>query len=101
MSARKYGWHFQMIPKVSFEDGIEAVRYLFPKMRIDKSGGDLIIRALREYQRLFNETRGVYDKKPLENWAVHIADAIRYLGVIYRRLYDTPMAPTTYSTGAM
>ncbi len=55
MQARRYGFHFQMVPKVSFEDGIEAVRYLFPRMRIDKLNCDLLIRALREYQRLFKE----------------------------------------------
>ena len=101
MQARRYGWHFQMVPKMSFEDGIEACRYLLSRIRIDKVNCDLAIRALREYQRLFKEDLGVYDKKPLENWAVHIADAFRYLGVIYRRLYDTPQAPTIYSTGSM
>lgn len=101
MQARKYGWHFQMVPKMSFEDGIEAARYLLPRLRLDKVNCDLVVRALREYQRLFKEELGVYDKKPLENWAVHIADAIRYLGVVYRRLYDTPLPPTTYSTGNM
>jgi len=98
MQARRYGWHFQMVPKMAFDDGIEAVRYMFPRLRVDKLNCDLLVRALREYQRLFKEGLGVYDKKPLDNWAVHIADAVRYLGVVYRRLYDTPMAPSTYST---
>ena len=53
MQARRYGWHFQRVPKVSFEDGIEAIRYLFPRLRIDKLNCDLAIRALREYQRVF------------------------------------------------
>jgi len=101
MSARKYGWHFHMVPKVALEDGIEAVRYMFPRMRIDKINCDLALRALREYQRLFKEDRGIYDKKPLENWAIHIADAFRYLAVQYRRLYDVPAPPSTYSTGNM
>ncbi len=96
MQARRYGWHFQIVPKMAFEDGIEAVRYLFPRMRIDKVNCDLAIRALREYQRLFKEDTGAYDKKPLDNWATHIADAFRYLGVTYRRLYDIPQAPAKY-----
>jgi phage terminase large subunit len=99
--ARKNGWHFQMVPKVDFEDGIESVRYVFPKLRIDKTNCDLLVRALREYQRLFDEKLGVYKKHHLENWAVHIADAIRYLSVTYRRLYDTPLPPSKYSTGNM
>jgi phage terminase large subunit len=98
IQARRQGWHFQMVPKVNFEDGIEAVRYMFPRLRIDKLNCDLLIRALREYQREFDDEKKCFDKKPLENWAVHIADAVRYLGVQYKRLYDVPQPIGTYQT---
>ena len=96
MMARKHGWHFQMVPKVSFEDGIEALRYLFYYLRIDKVNCDIGIRALREYQRHFDEEKGRFDPKPLDNWAVHLVDAFRYLAVIYKRLYAVPGVPSTY-----
>ena len=86
------------MPKVNFEDGIEATRYLFPRLRVDKINCSLWVRAMREYQRLYKENMGVFDKKPLENWAVHIADATRYLGVQYKRLYDVPLPPSTYES---
>jgi phage terminase large subunit len=98
MIARKNGWYFQMVPKVSFEDGIEAVRYLFPRLRIHKVNCDLLLRALREYQRFYNEKLARYDSKPLDNWAIHIADAVRYLSVTYKRLYDIPSSPHAYVT---
>jgi phage terminase large subunit len=98
MQARKHGWHFIMVPKVAFEDGIEAVRYMFPRLRIDKVNCSLALRALREYQREYDEEKARFDPKPLDNWAVHIADAFRYLGVQYRRLYDVPQAPSTYDS---
>ena len=98
IQARKHGWHFQVVPKVNFEDGIEATRYLFPRLRVDKINCSLWVRAMREYQRLYKENMGVFDKKPLENWAVHIADATRYLGVQYKRLYDVPLPPSTYES---
>jgi hypothetical protein len=96
MQARKHGWILQVVPKVNFEDGIEAVRYMFPRVRIDKTNAGMLVRALSEYQRLFKEGQGVYSKHPLENWAVHIADAFRYLGVNYKRLYDIPQPQATY-----
>ena len=98
MQARKHGWMLQVIPSVNFEDGIEAVRYVFPRLRIDKIGCALAIRALREYQRSYDETRAVFSKTPLENWAVHIADAFRYLATNYKRLYDIPSPPQIYSS---
>jgi phage terminase large subunit len=98
MIARKHGWFFQVTPKVNFEDGIEAIRYVFPMMRIDKLNCQIGIRALREYQREYDEQRACYRAKPLDNWATHIVDAIRYLAVNFRRLYDIPQNIVTYET---
>jgi hypothetical protein len=98
MQARKHGWHLQMVPKVNLEDGIEAMRFMFPYIRIDKNNCSLGLRALREYQREWDEVKGRYDPKPLDNWAVHIADAFRYLSVQYKRLYAVPQAPQAYGS---
>lgn len=98
MLARKQGWFFQVTPKVAFEDGIESMRYVFPKIRVDKLNCQLGVRAMREYQREYDEQRGCYKSKPMDTWATHIVDALRYLAVNYRRLYDVPQAPTKYET---
>lgn len=98
MIARKHGWFFQVTPKVNFNDGIEAMRYIFPRVRIDKLNCALGVRALREYQREYDEQRHCYRAKPLDNWTTHIADAFRYLAVNFRRLYDIPQNQITYST---
>jgi hypothetical protein len=96
MQARRHGWNFQMVPKVSFEDGIEALRYMLPRVRIDKLNASIGVRALREFQRHWDEKKGRFDPKPLDNWAVHIADAFRYLAVQYKRLYDIPQPVSKY-----
>lgn len=98
MIARQHGWFFQVTPKVNFEDGVESMRYIFSKLRIDKLNCQIGIRAIREYQREYDEGRSCYKSKPLDNWATHIVDSLRYLAVNYRRLYDTPQAPVTYTT---
>lgn len=97
MMARQHGWHFNVVPKVNFEDGIEATRYMLPRLRVDKLNCALWVRAMREYQRHYDEVKARFDPKPLDNWAVHIADMTRYLGVQYKRLYDIPQAQTSYS----
>jgi hypothetical protein len=98
MIARQHGWFFQVTPKVNFEDGIEAMRYVFPKVRIDKLKCTLGVRAIREYQREYDDLRACYKSKPLDNWATHIVDALRYLAVNFRRLYDTPQGAVQYQT---
>ena len=96
--ARRHGWFFQVTPKVNFEDGIEAIRYIFPRIRIDKNNCVIGVRAIREYQREYDEVRACYKPKPLDNWATHIVDSMRYLALNYRRLHDIPQAPHTYET---
>ena len=98
MHARRAGWFFQVTPKVSFQDGIEAMRYVFPKLRIDKNNCKLGVRALREYCRVYDDEKACFSAKPQHDWTSHITDALRYLSVNYRRLYDTPMPPRTYSS---
>lgn len=98
MSARKAGWHFLTVPKVNIEDGIEAMRFMFPKLRIDKIACKLGIQALSEYMREFDEVKGCFKPKPLDNWTTHIVDALRYLAVNYKRLYAIPLTPTKYET---
>ncbi len=101
MQARRHGWHFQVTPRVNFEDGIESLRYLIGKLRVDKANCEIGLRALREYQRLYNEGKSCYEAKPLDNWTTHLVDALRYLAVNYRRLYDTPMPAMTYEVSGL
>jgi len=74
------------------------MRYILPKLRIDKLNCPIGVRALREYQREYDEQRACYKSKPLDNWATHIVDALRYLAVNYRRLYDNPQSTIKYTT---
>lgn len=97
MQARKHGWVLTVTPKVAFEDGIEAIRFAFPRLRIDKNNCDIGIRAIREYQRKYDDLKACFQTKPLDNWAVHIADSLRYLCVNFNRLWNVPMPQTTYT----
>jgi hypothetical protein len=96
MTARKHGWNFLVTPKVNFEDGIEAMRYLFRFLHISEPDCGLGIRAMREYQRNWLHEKGCYEEKPVHNWASHIMDALRYLALNYKRLFNVPTPPSSY-----
>jgi len=96
MQARKAGWHFQVTPKLDIEDGIEAMRYVFPKVKVNTTECELGIRAMREYRREYDEVNAVFKPKPLHNWASNPMDALRYLSINYRRLYDVPSPARRY-----
>jgi len=96
MQARKAGWHFQVTPKLSIEDGIEAMRYIFPKLKVNSVDCELGVRAMREYRREYDDLNACFKPKPLHNWSSNIMDALRYLAVNFRRLYDVPSPARTY-----
>jgi phage terminase large subunit len=71
-------------PSLSVEDGINAVRTLFPRFVFDEANCADGLEALRNYAKRWDDKRKVFEERPFHNWASHAADAIRYLGVTYR-----------------
>lgn len=74
------GLNITVCPRISIDDGIQAVRRLLPNCYFHprtKQGTD----ALRNYRREYDEKRNVYYDKPLHDWSSHAADAFRYLAV--------------------
>lgn len=88
--ARAAGYHFQVTPKVNFGDGIEQMRFVMDRMRIDKNECALGLRAIREYSRKYDEVLQKYSHLPVDAWYTHAMDALRYLCVNYRRLFEVP-----------
>lgn len=97
MAARKAGYIFQVTPKINFADGIEQLRYVLDRVRLDKHQCALGFRALREYARKYDEATGKFSDQPQEGWYLHGVDALRYLAVNYRRLFEVPQQQTAYS----
>jgi phage terminase large subunit len=97
MQARKAGWNFQITPKLDIEDGIEAMRFLLPKIKINRTHCSLGVRALREYHREYDEVTCVFRNKPFHDWSSNPCDALRYLAINHRRLYSVPQAPSQYT----
>ena len=81
------GFRSRIAPRLSVEDGIEAVRRLIPRMWIDADKCALGLSALRDYREKIDPKRRV-SLGPLHDWTSHGADALRYLATAY----DEPRA---------
>ncbi len=79
--ARSLGINFKVIPNLSIEDGIEAVRMVLPRIWFDRTKCERGINALNSYCKEWDEKNKVYKTHPLHNWASHAADAMRGLAV--------------------
>ena len=80
-TAASLGIKFDIAPNVGLEDGIHAVRMLFPLLWIDERRCAAGLEALGSYRRSFNKTLGEYKETVVHDWSSHCADAARYLAV--------------------
>ena len=87
--AADLGIRFRVVPKLSFNDGIEATRLVLNRCwfnRPNVSGnGDpnkkSLFEALRDYRKEWDDRLGKFKDKPLKNWCSDPCDAFRMLAV--------------------
>jgi hypothetical protein len=70
-----------VVPKLSVEDGINAVRRIMPRCWFDADKCAEGLKALRQYRREWDDVRKVFYERPYHDWSSHPADAFRYLAI--------------------
>ncbi len=80
-TARALGIDFQVCPKVSLVDGIDAARNLFDKCWFDREKTADGMNALKNYRKQFDEKRQTFLNTPYHDWSSNAADAFRYMAV--------------------
>ena len=75
------GLNVDVLPRLSVDDGIQAVRRLLPKCWFNMPRVRQGVDCLRNYRREYDEKRNVFYEKPLHDWASHGSDAFRYLAI--------------------
>jgi hypothetical protein len=89
----KHGVRGKIVPDLSVQDGIQAVRKMLNVAKFDaaKCGGVKgPLEALRQYQREWDESKQVFRQKPLHDWTSHPADALRIGALGYAEDYSPP-----------
>lgn len=79
--ARSLGVNFQIVPKLSLQDGIDATRRVLSKCYFDRTRCAKLVDALRTYHREYDEIFKDFGSKPVKDWTSHYCDAFRYFGV--------------------
>lgn len=80
--AAQLGVNFEIAPspkKITRWDGIEAVRGMLGKIWIDETRCAKLVKAMENYQRVYDAKTNTYKEVPLRNWATHFMDALRYM----------------------
>jgi len=89
----KHGIRGRIVPDLSVQDGIQAVRKMLAVASFDavRCGGKKgALEAMRQYQREWDEVKQVFRQKPLHDWTSHYADAMRMAALGYSEDYSAP-----------
>lgn len=79
-----------IVPDLSVQDGIQAVRQMLPNCWFDEASCTEGIESLRQYEREYNEDTRSFRQTPKHNWTSHGADAFRMLAISWRGEAHTP-----------
>lgn len=80
-TARNMGYNMVVVPKVSIDEGIQAVRSLLPHCVFDEKECKRGIQCLDFYRKKWNDALKVYYDTPLHDQYSNGADSFRYLAV--------------------
>ena len=75
----------EIVPDLSIQDGIQAVRKMLPNCWFDRVKCEEGIEALRQYSRDYDQDKKAYRQTPKHNWCSHPSDAFRMLAVAWRQ----------------
>lgn len=78
--AESLGIDFTIAEKVTLQDGIVAVRSIFPSLWIDENCSEFI-NAITQYKYEWDDKKGQFKDKPEHDWSSHAADMLRYYAV--------------------
>lgn len=95
--AKVFGWKkIVVIPRLSKQDQIQAGRKAIRRAVFDyKCENDQGLDGLREYQRIWDDEKKMFNEAPLHNWCSHRADSWMQLAVAWNhellpKEYDDP-----------
>lgn len=80
-SAKKLGWNFEVLPKLSIDDGIYAAQIMFSRLWADEIKCEQAIEAWRQYRKEWDEERLIYKTTPYKDWTNHASDILRYAAI--------------------
>lgn len=85
------GIHFVPLPtlKTRLEDGIEALRGVFPRLWFDAKKTSRLVKCLENYRKEYDTVYQIYKSRPVHDWSSHGADAARYMALAIKMHVDS------------
>lgn len=98
-AALDLGLRFKIVPKLTINDGIDAVRRIFSRLYFDEEGCGRGLSALADYTKEWDEDAKIFRDRPKHDWTSHAADALRYGALGWRDRYAVPVGERGAGSG--
>ena len=92
------GIRFEIAPKLSIDEGIDAVRRLLPQAWIDRTRCKRGLEAFQGYRRQWDERLRMFTQKPVHDWSSHACDAVRTYATGFKERRRGDSSPTMQET---
>lgn len=76
------GWHFEVVPQMGLDNGIEQGRLMFARLYVDEEKCAAWLDAISQYRQEWDENRGMFLEKPVHDFSSHPADVHRYASLV-------------------
>ena len=81
-TAKKLGIDFEVVPKLSIDDGIDLARAMWARLWVCETTCELFLDLIGQYHFEFDEKHGRLSKVPVHDFSSHAADMLRGAAVI-------------------
>jgi len=95
--AESLGIHFEVVPDVGLDNGIQSARNIFNRCWFDKTKCEKGLDALMSYHKEWDEKNQVYKSHPEHDWSSHAADSFRYFAVAFQDIINKQGSSTVSS----
>lgn len=83
------GYTSTIVPSLSLQDGIQAVRMMLPRCVFDREKTAEGLEALKLYQREWDSDKKCFRDKPRHDWTSHAADGFRMVAIAWKEQHVT------------
>lgn len=88
----------RIVPELSIQDGIAAVRQLFPSLHMNLPHTEDLVLAAKTYHRKYDEEKKVFTDEPVHDWSSHWMDMVRYMAIVAKKRSYATMKSSTELT---
>jgi hypothetical protein len=88
--------NIRVVPKVSIQDWIDAVRRTLKCCYFDEAKCYRLIEAITQYHKEYDDKNKIFKSSPKHDWSSNSADALRYLALSYEDITEVRQKTKAY-----